>query len=43
MQHHIINCFDTAQLGLELEKIGLKHFHLHIVHVILDELVHPVA
>jgi len=43
VEHHVVDCFDGAQLGLEFEQIGLQNFDLHIVHVVFDELVHAVA
>jgi len=40
--HHFVNSFHFLQLKLELVEVGLEHFDLHIVHVVLAELQHSV-
>lgn len=43
MHHDIVDCLYATQLSFQLEYIRREHLHLHVVHVVLDELVHAVT
>lgn len=44
MEHNdLVDCLDLLQLLFKLVVVWLKHFDLHVVHVILAELKHPMA
>jgi hypothetical protein len=44
MEHNdLVDCLDLLQLLFKLVVVWLKHFYLHVVHVILAELKHPMA
>ena len=43
MDHDIVDGLHCSQLLLQFMIVGLQNFDLHVVHVILAELEHPVA
>jgi hypothetical protein len=42
-QYNFIDSLDLFQLFLQLAMVWLKHLILHVVHVVLAELEHPVS
>jgi len=42
-QYNFIDSLDLFQLFLQLAMVRLKHLILHVVHVVLAELEHPVS